>query len=185
MGKIQFTANPQKIVEAILYVLESSPDTTVYQMMKILFAADCFSLNRYGAPLTGDRYEALAKGTVPKLAHEMVRGNKEAFVNTSDADVLPFFRKEVGINSTLKAARKCNNALLSIGARKALEHGISEYGSLSDDEIQDKNHAHPAYKNAANRKDKEVYYEDMIEADNEEVRSYYEEIGGFSKDMVL
>lgn len=179
MGKIKFTANPQKIVESVLFVLERKPDTTVYQMMKILFSADCYSLNTFGAPLTGDRYKILPYGTVPETAYSMICDEPLAFSETADDDT-PFVRSGT---KKIIAKRKYNRDLLSADDITALEHGITEYGSLSFGQIKDKNHAHKAYKNAEAKGSFYADFEDMIE--NDEVRSYYEEIGGLSENMVL
>ena len=179
MGKIKFTANPQKIVESVLYVLERKPDTTVYQMMKILFSADCYSLNTFGAPLTGDRYKIMPYGTVPETAYSMICDEPLAFSETTDDDT-PFVREGT---KKIVAKRNCNRALLSADAVAALEHGIAEYGFLSFGQIKEKNHAHKAYKNAEAKGRAYADFEDMIE--NDEVRSYYDEIGGLSENMVL
>lgn len=176
---IKFTPNSQKIVEAVLYVLERKPATTVYELMKILFSADCYSLNTYGVPVTGDRYKIMPYGTVPETAYGMVCGNPLVFADTTD-DTFPFSR--VGTKG-LRPNRACNRSLLSSDAISSLNHGISEYSGLSFTKIQNKNHAHKAYVNAEKEKREYVAFEDMIE--NPDVLSYYEEIGGFSENMVV
>ncbi len=176
---IKFTPNSQKIVEAVLYVLERKPETTIYELMKILFSADCYSLNTYGVPVTGDRYKIMQHGTVPETAYDMVCGNPLAFSDTTD-DTLPF--SKVGTKN-LHSNRSCNRSLLSSEAITALNHGISEYSGLSFTKIKSKNHAHKAYINAERERREYVAFEDMIE--NPDVLSYYEEIGSFSENMVV
>ena len=71
--QIRFKANPQKIIEAIVWIARRLPGSSRYLVIKTLFYADKFHLQRYGRPVTGDTYIKMAAGPVPSLAYDLMK----------------------------------------------------------------------------------------------------------------
>jgi hypothetical protein len=160
--------------------------------MKIIFAADCYHLSRFGRPVTGDCYVAVQHGVMPSIAKDII-----------DEDV--YTLKHYGIKKSplikngysLRAARDFDRDKFSKSDVEALEYGLSEYGDIQTfGEVRDKNHRHPAWINAAKKqgfdmsKEAEfiglhqlVDFEDMIEDDT--VLDELKELGELTEQMVI
>lgn len=53
-----------------------------YNLMKIIFAADKYHLNKYGRSVTGDYYINMEYGTVPSNIKNIIDGNnKDYYLN--------------------------------------------------------------------------------------------------------
>ena len=69
--------NHRKILEAILYLIENASArslyVTQYDIVKSLFVADLFHLEKYGRPVTFDNYSAMEFGPVPREAYDMLK----------------------------------------------------------------------------------------------------------------
>jgi uncharacterized phage-associated protein len=72
---IKFKANPQKIIESITWIALRLPENSRYLILKTLFYADKFHLQRYGRPVTGDTYIKMAAGPVASLAYDLIKRN--------------------------------------------------------------------------------------------------------------
>ena len=73
--KISFNANPQKIIEAITWVADRIPGSDRYTILKTLFYADKYHLQKYGRPVTGDTYIKMPAGPVATLAYDIIKRN--------------------------------------------------------------------------------------------------------------
>ncbi len=73
--KISFNANPQKIIEAITWAANRLPGSDRYTILKILFYADKYHLQKYGRPVTGDIYIKMTAGPVASLAYDIIKRN--------------------------------------------------------------------------------------------------------------
>ena len=71
--QIRFKPNPQKIIEAITWVAQRLPGSSRYTVLKTLFYADKYHLQRYGRPVTGDTYIKMAAGPVASLAYDLIK----------------------------------------------------------------------------------------------------------------
>jgi uncharacterized phage-associated protein len=79
----QFKFNIEKAIESVLYILdilETLEDKipTIYHVCNILYFADKEHLEKYGRFISGDRYQAMKYGAVPKEIYNLmsfVRGN--------------------------------------------------------------------------------------------------------------
>ena len=85
--RIQFNINYQKALEVILWVLHKDKTIDVYRLMKVLFHADLFSVNKYGAPITGDNYLAMKFGTVPDVIYNGLIQKHILYLEDSQLDI--------------------------------------------------------------------------------------------------
>lgn len=72
---IRFKANPQKIIEAITWIARRIPGVDRYTVLKTLFYADKYHLQKYGRPVTGDVYIKMNAGPVASYAYDLIKGN--------------------------------------------------------------------------------------------------------------
>ncbi|MDR0339236.1 MAG: SocA family protein [Desulfovibrio sp.] len=70
---VKFRANTQKIIESIIWIAQRLPDNSRYTILKTLFYADKFHLQKYGRPVTGDTYIKMAAGPVASLAYDLIK----------------------------------------------------------------------------------------------------------------
>jgi len=152
---IQFKMNEQKAIECVLWTIQRG-ESNMYNIWKMLFAAEKYHLNRYGRPITGDRYIAMKYGTVPSWLYGQAKDN------TRD---LGFIRSE----NSLLAERPPTTTLFSESDEEALEHGYNEYAGLSFGEVMEKNHKEPTwithYGLRGNNESAPIPFEDLIEED--------------------
>lgn len=69
---IQFKFEPQKALEAILYIT-SRAGTDKYGTLKAIYVADKLHLERYGRYITGDSYRALEQGATPMGSYDIIQ----------------------------------------------------------------------------------------------------------------
>lgn len=171
---IKFTLNANKAVQTLLWILNKKPNINKYNIMKVMFTADCYHLNEYGRPIYGEKYVAMEYGTVPSFMKDFL----------SVKSNVPF--EEVQKNK-FRAKICCNMDVFSDTDIEALEFGISEYADLSFDEVKEKNHEHRAWKNHEEElkttRSVPIPYEDMIE--NNEVLEELTEMGSLTEQMVF
>lgn len=70
---IKYTPNPNKILEALVWIASEHPGLGFYHYAKIFFYADKEHLNRFARPIFGDRYIRMSNGPVPSLAYDMLK----------------------------------------------------------------------------------------------------------------
>ncbi|MCQ2562005.1 MAG: SocA family protein [Alphaproteobacteria bacterium] len=128
----------------------------MYNIWKILFSAEKYHLNKYGRPITGDRYIAMEYGTVPSWLYDASKIKRQG---------LGFYRD----NNSLLAERVPVMDYFSETDLEALQHGVAEYAGLDFIAVRDKNHQEPCWKkNYAMRGDSDsapIPFEDIIEED--------------------
>lgn len=142
--RIQFNINYKKAIEIVLWVLHKDKTIDVYRLMKVLFHADLFSVNKYGAPVTGDNYLAMKFGTVPDVIYNGLIKKDILYLEDSqlDTNLLPFDLK----GYQLLPQRIPNIEHLSESDIECLELGIKEYAGLSFEEVKNKNHSIRAWR---------------------------------------
>jgi len=142
--RIQFNINYQKALEVILWVLHKDKTIDVYRLMKVLFRADLFSVNKYGAPITGDNYLAMKFGTVPDVIYNGLIQKHILYLEDSQLDInlIPFDLK----GYMLLPKRTPNIECLSESDIECLELGIKEYTGLSFEQVKNKNHSIRAWR---------------------------------------
>jgi uncharacterized phage-associated protein len=153
--QIRFTINTQKAITALLWIVQRG-EANIYNAMKIIFAADKRHLNKYGRPVTGDKYVAMQFGTVPSWIYDATKLAKPG---------LGFVKN--GNSLALEPGKGCDIALLSDSDIEALEHGFGEYAGKDFASVKQKNHGEKAWQKAIERNPgaeaSEIFFEDMIE----------------------
>ena len=171
---IDFEKNPNKAMQCLLWILNEKPNINKYNIMKIMFAADCYHLNHYGRPIYGEHYVAMNYGTVPSFMKDLL----------SMRSGMPFV--ECAKNA-YKATTVPDLDQLSESDIEALEYGFAEYAHLSFAEVKNKNHQHRAWLKHAQELRKvrscPISYEEMI--DDPEVLSDLQALGQLTKNMVF
>ena len=152
---IYFNMNTQKAIETVLWVVQQGEDN-LYNIMKILFAAEKYHLNRYGRPITGDRYIAMPFGTVPSWIYDATKLKSQGF---------GFYKCE---NSIIAERAPVDN-YFSESDKEALQFGYDEYAGKTFNEVKEKNHKEPAWvkanENYQNGGSADIAFEDIIEED--------------------
>lgn len=142
--RIQFNINNRKAIEVILWILHKDNTIDLYKLMKVLFHADWVSVNKYGAPITGDNYLAMMYGTVPDVIYNCLIKKDPLYLEDAllDENSLPF---DLIGNKLLAKRLPIINEYLSIADIECLELGVIEYAGLSFEEIKNKNHSVKAW----------------------------------------
>jgi hypothetical protein len=189
---VNFTPNVPKIIEALLWIVDKRPGIDVYHVMKIMFAADCYHLSRFGRPVTGDYYVAVKYGVMPHIAKDII-DKKPWVMRDYGIDGLPIHREGHNLSTT----RAHNPHKFSKSDLEALEYGFAEYADIPTfSAVREKNHRHPAWEKAAERQGYDIttekYFDklhqiidfaDMI--DDEETLAELQELGSFTEQMIV
>ncbi len=155
MGSIQFKFNDEKTAEAIIYLAQHIPQSTVMALAKLLYFADKTSLENYGYSITGDTYFAMQHGPVPSAAYDMMKAAR-------DSDVYGF---HVQYEKHIIPDRDANFNKFSKADKECLDRVIAAYGNypvwqlreLSHDEAWEK-----AWANAGDSRSVRIAMEDII-----------------------
>ena len=149
---IKFNFNAQKAVQVILWVASKAPNKKIdiYKILKTLFEADVYHLNKYGRLICGDSYKALKFGTVPDDTYEILKGEPLAIEEAVPVSNEPPYLKFDGY--MIEAKKSPNLELLSESDVEALDHGWDICKDLTFEQMKNMTHKHPAYQNAWNNR---------------------------------
>lgn len=176
--RILFNLNSEKAIECVLWLIQrSSGKINFYNLLKSIFSADCYHLNKYGIPIYGDRYKAMRHGTVPSYVYDVLKKDPAelAYLQTK----LPF---SVDTNSwNVSSSQNPDTGKLSESNIEALEFGFKEYENLSFGEVREKNHRNEAWRKAYEEQENSIIpVEDLID-DKELIEDLLEN----SREMLL
>lgn len=164
---IKFSFNKQKATEAILYLAKKEPSISKMRLLKFMFFADCYHINKYGRPILGDRYVAMDNGPVLSKLYDMLK------CSTDDYTV---------INNKITAMRESDNDYFSNSDIEALEYSFNQYSQYETLEMSDLSHESEGWKKARNAnphsKNPSMYWENLIENEDvlKELKEYSEAI---------
>lgn len=162
LNLIHFQINFKKALEVILWLINKSPGLGFHAILKLLFFADKYHINKFGRPVVGDRYVAMQYGPVASVTYDILKGEMLA-IEMSGEDPLPFEVRHQG-SPHVYPKRLPNLDMLSESDIEALDHSFNLYGSMNFQELSRISHNDPAYKNAELRGiNTTIRYEDMIE----------------------
>jgi hypothetical protein len=150
---IRFNMNTQKAIECVLWLIQRGGTISynMYNIWKMLYAAEKYSLNKYGCPITGDNYYAMDFGTVPDWLYESTKIKQGG---------IDFYRE----GYFLYAKRPPEEGYLTDFNIEALEFSYNEYAGLDFDAVKNKNHEEPAWKkNYVPNSSALIPFEDIIE----------------------
>jgi uncharacterized phage-associated protein len=169
---LDFQPKIDKIVELLLYLAHKRPNADKYQAVKFFYLADREHLNRYGRPITHERYVALRYGPVASKAMDLLEEDKWV-MREAQIDALPFRTGLVEVNGKLityirEPLRDVNFDLFSKSDIRVFDEIIDRFGDKTFDQLFRLTHNHAAYKLAWSRRGSTeafpMNYEDMIES---------------------
>lgn len=161
----RFNFNQKKALAATLYVASKLTLANFHKVLKIIYFADLKHLQRYGRPITGDRYIAMEKGPVASWILNLL--HREA-----GKEYWHFFR----IFGHYIFPKLPNNILdhFSKSDLECLNESISENKNLSFGVLKEKSHDAAWQKTS---RDNEINVADLIEVSgaSQKMRKYIEE----------
>ncbi|MBF0140056.1 MAG: SocA family protein [Magnetococcales bacterium] len=159
---IHFRPNQDKIVEAIVWIAQQRPGIGFHAILKLLFFADKYHLNRYERPVIGDQYIAMQYGPVASATYDILKGDALAMESIS-ASVLPFVVEYRG-KPSVHALREPDLDFFSESDIEALEWSNTSFGSLGFAQLTDLSHNDRSYQSAVDRDlNSPMLYEEMLD----------------------
>lgn len=136
---IKLSFNLEKSLQVILYVANRLKRKDFHKIFKVIYFADRNHLSEYGRSITGDTYIAMNDGPVPSNIYDIFKALRgDGFFAEKGKDFSNYF---IVTNwSIIEPVRKENLDVLSESDVEKLNESLSQYGSLSWDEIREKSH---------------------------------------------
>jgi len=177
---IQYQYNIKKALEAVLFLISKAGNIDKYQLVKTMYFADEYHLNKYFRPVLGDNYVAMDYGPVGSGVKDIL--DKEDLAIEELKEEMPF--EQIGLNySTPK--RPPNLRKLSKSDVEALEYGWNFVKDKSFDELKEITHNKIAYKNARENSTSNAPLMNYVDMLNEANKAKSEEIFTCAEHMVL
>ncbi len=179
----RMTIDPEKLIAVMLYIAKSV-DADTYRMSKLLFLADYAHLARFGRPIVGGKYCAMANGPVPSEALDvmnfLITGRQEYDVDLwSEKELQDSFEIVPAPYPIIKAKKSPDLDLLSCSDVEILDEVVRTFGQLSFNKLFNLTHEMPAYMKASERNpdsnNAPMDYEDFFEANKFETPGVREE----------
>jgi len=166
-SSLKFKPKFEKILELLLYLAHKRPGADHYQAVKFLYLADKEHLNKYGRPITYEKYCAMQYGPVASNALDLIKEKPGSFKKFGISE-LPFELEHLDkVIIIRRAKREVNYDLFSKSDLEVFDFILKEYGQKSFGELYNITHADFAYRNARGNekstKSPPMSYEDMIE----------------------
>lgn len=124
-----------KGVEILRYII-SSGVTNAYHIMKAMYFADKYHLQKYGRQVNGNKYIAMDMGPVPSEMYDFIKAIRNHFITGFE----PVNHHHIACNADP------DTDWLSESDMEALDFGINEVKGLSMGAVMDKSHDE-AYRN--------------------------------------
>jgi hypothetical protein len=151
-----FYPDKDRILAAMLFLMNEHPGITQYQIVKSIFLADEEHLNRYGRPVTFDNYVAMPQGPVPSLVLNLLRPERAwEFLEIYQVDRPWMYRARPSRSGRAWEHYPDHGAdmdVLSTTDVAALREGLRLVRELPPEELDKRLHHHPAYVEAWGRK---------------------------------
>ena len=141
VGEIDFVFNGEKSIHVILYIIQQCKGKiNQYNLLKVIFEADKYHLNKHGIPVTGDIYRNMSFGTVPVAIYNTIKGNKSPKKDLEGMGMKGLPYKYNKNNHMLTSSVPPDHDHFIETDVEALDRGITKYGNLSFDEVKQENH---------------------------------------------
>lgn len=161
---IKFRFNKDKANEAVLYLSNQKPNIDKLQLLKFLFYADKYHLNKYDRPILGGHYTAMVKGPVLSELYDEIKHPCPDYI-------LKGYK--------IEPLRKPNLIYFSKSDIEALDYALCQYSQYSGSQLSELTHTDKAWINARNRepesKNADIYYEDFFDEIDEEKLEFLRE----------
>lgn len=135
----RFKFDSEKAIEVIVYLAKQAPIPDIYHILKIIYFADKFHLEKYGRFICGDSYVAMKHGPVPSSTYDIikyVRGDG-CYMTFNEHASRSF---EVQPDERISPCRSANIDLLSESDLSCLDLAMESVGSLSFDDLKNRSH---------------------------------------------
>ena len=154
---IKFNFNKEKAREAVLYLANKKPNIDKLQLLKFLFYADKYHLNRYDRPILGGHYTAMPRGPVLSELYDEIKENCSDYI-------LQGYK--------IKPLREANLIYFSKSDIEALDYALCQYSQYTGTQLSNLTHNDKAWINARERapksKNATIPYEDFFDEIDEE-----------------
>jgi uncharacterized phage-associated protein len=130
--------DPNKAIEAILYVAARVRDPSFHRISKILYFADKLKLVSYGGLVLGDEYVAMKHGPVPSAVYDILKSVRDGNQAAATAAAAQAF--DIVGRYRVAARREANTRKLSPADMTCLSEAIRGYGDLTFDELASRSH---------------------------------------------
>ena len=164
---MQYRKNSKKALEVVLWFANKEPGIDVHRLLKLLFFADKWHLNRYGRPIVGDNYCALQWGPAAMTTYDILErkpGLAEAL--GIEEGQFPFDVQPGPKRKHVHPLRPANERKLSESDRAALDWAYGTYGHLDFNTLSRLSHDHPAWQKGSKAPGTHMQYLDFLEGEN-------------------
>lgn len=160
----------EKALEVVLYV--SKRTNNLFNLVKTLYYADKFHLERYGRQITGDDYVAMKDGPVPSGVYDLiklVRGDTYSYeskiIETHPEIALRVeVKTDIGGEKTFVYPRRDPNLeLISESDLECLDLSIKKYANMMPTKLRKLIHQEKSYKRT--ELDKQIPIREIISLD--------------------
>ncbi|MGE4293620.1 MAG: Panacea domain-containing protein [Desulfovibrio sp.] len=174
--RIAYRANARKILEAVIYVASKSKACDFHHILKVLYYADKYHLQKYARPVVGDSYIKMTYGPVGSIAYDVLKSNKFLSADILEAISTSLTTSREGDNPTAKPKREIDISYFSKSDIKCLDAAIKDCEDKSFHELCNSTHKEKAWCEAT--LNGQMKYELIIDEDitnREKLLQYIEE----------
>ena len=168
---IKFNFNYEKAKETILYLANKRHDIDKLMLLKFVFYADKYHLNKYDRPILGGHYTAMKNGPVLSELYDEIK---------------KFSTDYILKGNNIKPLRESNTIYFSKSDIEALDYALCQYSQYTGLELSEMTHKERAWLNACSREpdsnNADIYFEDFFDEIDENKIKYLQE---FAKLMVI
>jgi uncharacterized phage-associated protein len=131
---LRFKPNPEKMVNAMAFLVSKCHACTKMKLFKLMYFADKEHLLKYGRPITGDHYVRMEWGPTPSASYDMTKGK-------GPSSRLVLFQSILSVHgNNIKNLKSPNMMVFSNSDEKMLNEIIEKYGHLSAAKLSDLSH---------------------------------------------
>ncbi len=137
-----FDLDKDVALNAVLYIAPKVRGSDMYAILKVMYFADKYHLERYGSFISGDSYIAMSHGPVPSFAYDILKAVRNGGSRALDAEVFEQFRSAFEVRGLygFMPRREADLDYLSDAALESLDHSIKEFGQLPFRRLRDLSH---------------------------------------------
>lgn len=161
--KIEFRFSKQKANTVILYLANKDYGISKMRLLKYVFFADFYHINKYGRPILGDHYVAMDNGPVLSKLYDMLKYSTRDYSIEKRMIIIPKVKPDLDY--------------LSKSDIEALDYALENYSQYETLEMSKLTHEYEAWKYARENfpklKAPSMDWEDLIQ--NSEVRAKLQE----------
>lgn len=160
---IRFRANHKKILEGLVWIARQCPQKGFHFILKTLFYADKWHLQRYGRPVFGDIYVKMPFGPVASIAYDLLK-----FSDFVPAELLNLAEDAIQVDRkgrvpSVTAKRDPDESLFSGTDIECLKEALDKCSSMDFNQLTEATHEETAWSEA--EMNGEMSWEKIIDID--------------------